>query len=454
MDNLAEIWRGVLVELQLTTSEANFGTWIRPLSLVSIEEQGEERLVATINCPSPYHQKTLSLRYAGQIQQSLSKLTGKTTEVIFNLGKSIQIDPMREEKAEDSPLFQLPQAGPTRTHTLNPRLTFESYVVGSSNNFAYAAAQGVVKSPGKKYNPLFIYGGVGLGKTHLMHAIGHALLSEHPELQILYISTETFGNELVASLQSKKTVSFKKRYRSADVLLVDDIQFISGKEYIQEEFFHTFNELYMSERQIILTSDRPPQEIAKIEERLTSRFLGGLTVDIQPPDYEMRVAILTQKAKEMELTLPPETIAIIAERTATNARELEGIFRRIVALADSKKTQITVELVQNYFGVEKEQRVSRLRPTTIINKTAQYFAFKTTDLIGNSRKAPLVNARHIAMYLMKKELEMPHEQIGEALGGRDHTTVMHAVEKITATIGDNMRISRAVAEIKQLLLTS
>jgi chromosomal replication initiator protein len=453
MTDINAIWSSIKAELQLSVSLAHFNTWISPLSATSWEV-GEGISTLELGCPSTFVRAMILDKYKGQIIEAAERISGKEVKLSVIIGeKAVNT---KDIPVSESPLFsQEPQSQIQGTqHNLNPRLTMETYVVGSSNNFAHAAAMGVIKNPGRKYNPLFIYGGVGLGKTHLMHAIGHEILASNPRAKILYISAETFGNDLIASLQSKKIANFKKRYRSCDVLMVDDIQFISGKEYTQEEFFHTFNELYMSERQIILTSDRPPQEIPKIEERLSSRFLGGLTVDIQPPDYEMRAAILTQKAKEMGITVSSQALSLIAEHSATNARELEGIFRRIVALADSKNQTVNPELVSGFYGVVQEGRRMRLRPNIIIGKVAKYYGFKTQELTNNSRKAPLVAARHVAMFLIKTELDIPHEQIGEIFGGRDHTTIMHAVEKITTEISTNQQVGRAISEIKHELSTS
>ena len=452
--DLMSTWKATAGEMELSISPVHYNAWIKPCELESLEELPDNKYLATLRCPSAYHQHMIEQRYQGQLRRAIEKLTEKPTELAIVIGKS---STQLKEKEKEAPLFS-PQQGTasnklTGSHNLNPRLTFETYVVGSSNNFAHAAAQGVVKSPGRKYNPLFIYGGVGLGKTHLMHAVGHKLYEAHPDWKIMYISAETFGNDLIASLQSKKTTSFKKRYRSCDLLLVDDVQFIAGKEYTQEEFFHTFNELYMSERQIILTSDRPPQEIARIEERLSSRFMGGLTVDIQPPDYEMRVAILQQKNQEMGTEARTEAIALIAERAQTNIRELEGIFRKIAAMADTRGGELTGEVVREFFGIEKERRIQRVRPNSIVAKTAQYYEYKTGELAGKSRRAPLVHARHIAMYLIKDELAMPFAQIGEIFGGRDHTTVMHGVEKVEKSIQANPELAKQVADIRQLLIT-
>lgn len=444
--DILSAWSAVLAELEMSVSPVYFPTWIKPLSMASLEKLDDERQLVTILCPSSYHQSMVKQRYQGQIQRSLERITGNKIELEYIVGKDETI----EKVLVVAPLFAQKETGGRGegSHNLNPRLTFETYVVGGSNNFAYAAAQGVSKSPGTRYNPLFIYGGVGLGKTHLMHAVGHAIYAEHPDWNIMYISAETFGSDLIASLQNKKTPAFKKKYRAPNVLLVDDIQFIAGKEYIQEEFFHTFNELYMSQRQIVLTSDRPPQEISKLEERLSSRFMGGLMVDVQSPDFETRVAILTQKCEALKISIPSEAISLIAERTTTNIRELEGALQGILTKTLSSGGEITSDLVREYFGAEHERRSQRIRPSSVINKTALYFSFKPAELISASRKAPLTAARHTAMYLLYKDLELPYEQVGRLFGGRDHTTVIHAVEKITEKIKTDPRMAKIIADIK------
>lgn len=443
--DIISTWKAVLGELELSISPVYFPTWIKPLSLSSLEPLSETAQLATIMCPSSYHQGMITQRYQGQIQRSLERITGKKTELAYVIGK----DPSTSSEQLSAPLFDAPKPRLEEgKHNLNPRLTFETYVVGGSNNFAYAAAQGAAKTPGTRHNPLFIYGGVGLGKTHLMQAIGHAIYRDHPDWNIMYISAETFGSDLIASLQNKKTPAFKKKYRAPNVLLIDDIQFIAGKEYIQEEFFHTFNELYMSQRQIVLTSDKSPQEIVKLEERLSSRFMGGLMVDIQSPDFETRVAILSQKCKALNLEIPAEAISLIAERTTTNIRELEGALQGILTKALPSGGEITSEIVREYFGAEKERRSQRIRPSSVITKTAQYFAFKPAELVGTSRKAPLTTARHTAMYLLYKDLSLPYEQVGRLFGGRDHTTVIHAVEKITEKIKTDPAMAKIIADIK------
>jgi len=439
------MWKAVLAELRLSLSESYFGGYIKPLTLVSFE-RSKEGNVATVMCPTKYHIQMMESRFGGQLQRSLERVGEGVCRVEYVVGKDL-----KSASEQGLPLFAAEpgkMASELGKHNLNPRLTFETYIVGSSNNFAYAAAQGVAKSPGTRHNPLFIYGGVGLGKTHLMQSIGHAVYQDHPDWDIMYISAETFGSDLIASLQNKKTAIFKKKYRAPNILLIDDIQFIAGKEYIQEEFFHTFNELYMSQRQIVLTSDKPPQEISRLEERLSSRFMGGLMVDVQAPDFETRVAILTQKCTSIGLAVPTEVISLLAEKAVGNIRELEGTLQSIIAKASSQKREIDGELIREHFGVEAERRTHRVRPQAIINAAAQYFNFKVGELTGVSRKAPLTAARHAAMYLLYQELNLPYAQIGNLFGGRDHTTIIHAVEKIGEQLKANPGLAQSLIDIK------
>jgi len=435
--NTKSAWDTVLAEMEMAVSPSNFKTWIKPLA---IEEGGEG---VKLLCPSPYHQQIVENRYQGQIKKILEKVGGERVELEFEIRRGRE----KLEGEGESPLFATKITQEVR-HNLNPRLRFETFVVGSSNNFAYAAAQGVAREPGTRHNPLFIYGGVGLGKTHLMHGLGHEIAQQHPDWEIMYISAETFGNDLIVSLRNKKTEAFKKKYRAPKVLLVDDVQFIAGKEYIQEEFFHTFNALHMSGRQIVLTSDQPPQEIARLEERLSSRFMGGVMVDVQPPDYETRVAILTQKCESLGIVVGGETLALMAEKAVSNIRELEGALQGILTRAAAEGGEVTNEVVRAYHGAETERRSRRVRPAAVISRCAKYFEYKPTELTGKSRKAPLVAARHTAMYLLYRELALPYEQIGRIFGGRDHTTAMHAVEKMEAMMKVNPAMAKTVADIK------
>ncbi|MBI4037104.1 chromosomal replication initiator protein DnaA, partial [Candidatus Daviesbacteria bacterium] len=330
------------------------------------------------------------------------------------------------------------------------KYTLENFMVGLSNNLAYAAAQAVVQNPGVSYNPLFIYGGTGVGKTHLMIGIGNILLKKSPYLKIIYCSSERFTNDFIESIQTKRTNEFRTRYRSCDLLLIDDIQFISGRDSTQEEFFHTFNELQAKNTQIILTADRPPNEIQKLEGRLASRFQGGLMVDIQQPDFDTRVAILKAKCQERGEIVPERVLTLIAESMPTNARELEGKLIQILQTIKLSGQAITEEMVKNFLGqpLVSPQKIDHKKVLGHIN---QYFNLKMADITGPNRKKELVLPRQLAMYILYKECQLPYERIGEMLGGRDHTTIMHGVEKINEAASRDREIQRLLIEIKQVL---
>jgi len=334
---------------------------------------------------------------------------------------------------------------------LHPRYTFDTLIVGNSNNFAFAAAQGIIKNPGLSYNPFFLWGGVGLGKTHLMQAIGHQLLKDNPDLKVRYFPAETFGNELISSLKNKDMTKFKSKYRNLDCILVDDIQFIAGKEYIQEEFFHTFNSLHLSGKQIILTSDRKPSEIDHLEDRLVSRFMGGLTVDIQLPDYEMRTAIIKQKASEINLNLTPQAIDHLAKNIQSNIRDIEGKLREISILSQSNQIhQVDTNFLLQFLSMPQTATdlKNNISPRHIVSTCAKYYKIKTGDLCGKSRKQDLVHARHVTAYLLVDFLNLPLERAGEILGGRDHTSIMHARDKIHTLFSTNPQFQKELNQIK------
>lgn len=445
-------WKTVLEALKASVSTANFNTWLAQTFIVASKALPQDRLQIEIGCPNAFIRDAVENRYWGQIQEELSRATGRRCELIFSVKQNPEI---QKPAGQESPLFDERQApakmGPANGEGLNPRFTFDSFVVGSANNFAHAAALGIVKNPGQAYNPFFVWGGVGVGKTHLIQATGNMLCAQHPNLYVLYTSAETFTNELIASLQKKTTFSFKKRYRSVDVLLVDDIQFIAGKEYVQEEFFHTFNALYMKGKQITLTSDRPPDEMAKLEARLSSRFMGGLMVDIQPPDYEMRVAILKQKCQEQGVTLAEPAVDFLATRISSNARELEGAFFRVLAAARAAGEEPTYDFVRQFFGLKAKPIEKRPAPRSVVAAVAHHFNLKTGEILGKSRKANLVLARQVAMYLLREELELPLMEVGQIIGGRDHTTIMHGVEKIKNQFASNQKVRHEVVSIRQSL---
>jgi len=354
--------------------------------------------------------------------------------------------------AKTQPL-PLSQAGQSKETYLNPRYIFENFVVGHSNRFAHAAALAVAEAPAKAYNPLFIYGGVGLGKTHLMQAIGHLVLRERPDVKVIYVSSETFTNDLINSIRDDRTEWFRKKYRGIDILLVDDIQFLSGKGRTQEEFFHTFNALYESSKQLVLSSDRPPKEIPDFEERLRSRFEWGLIADIQPPDLETRIAILRKKAEIAELSVPDDVMTLIASKMSSNIRELEGALIRIVAFASLTGKEISIpmadEVLKDLIYPSKEKPSVTI---DLIKKVvAEYYSVKIDDMTAKIRTREIATARQVAMYLARQLTPASLPKIGEEFGGRDHTTVLHAYEKIKGAVDDEPTVDEAIRSIMRNL---
>lgn len=443
MDN-EEFWQTILSDLEVSVSKPIFQTLFSQTSLLLLEKN-----IATIACPNPYIQKMIEGRYYSLLKEIIDRRTKENNSLLFIIAKTKK--PGKPE--EIGPLFEAEQKKKEfdEETSLNPRYTFTNFVVGNSNNFAHAAAKAIVENPGSAYNPFFIWGGVGVGKTHLMQAIGSAILEKHPDLRILYCSSETFTNELVQALQNKTISQYKKKYRGVDVLLVDDIQFIAGKEYSQEEFFHTFNTLHLSGKQIILTSDRRPEEISKIEERLTSRFMGGLTVDIQPPDYEMRVAIIKQKCQEKNGQLDEQAIDFLAQKITTNARELEGTLFQILTQAEIQKQKPDLEFVKRFLGVKTRTEPKSVSSKKLISTVCQHYKIKTADMLGSCRKANLVLPRQIAMYLLREEMGLPLMTVGDILGGRDHTTIMHGVEKMKQKFSSDSNLRHEIMLIKEKL---
>ena len=439
-----EYWQTILSDLEVSVSKPIFQTLFSQTSLFSLEKN-----ICTIACPNPYIQKMIEGRYYSLLKEVIDRRTKQNNSLLFIIAKTKK--PGRPE--EIGPLFEAEKKKKEfdEETSLNPRYTFANFVVGNSNNFAHAAAKAIVENPGSAYNPFFIWGGVGVGKTHLMQAIGSAILEKHPDLRILYCSSETFTNELVQALQNKTIAQYKKKYRGVDVLLVDDIQFIAGKEYSQEEFFHTFNTLHLSGKQIILTSDRRPEEIAKIEERLTSRFMGGLTVDIQPPDYEMRVAIIKQKCQEKNGQLDEQAIDFLAQKITTHVRELEGTLSQILTQAEIQKQEPNLEFVKNFLGVKTRTEPKSVSSKKLISTVCQHYKIKTADVLGSCRKANLVLPRQIAMYLLREEMGLPLMTVGDILGGRDHTTIMHGVEKMKQKFSSDSNLRHEIMLIKERL---
>ncbi|MDD3679259.1 MAG: chromosomal replication initiator protein DnaA [Candidatus Shapirobacteria bacterium] len=445
--DLNHLWQNVQEELKISVSQTTYQGMLAQTALLDLKEN-----IATIGCPNPYLRDLVENRYYSLIKEVLDRQTKEKNSLVFTIDQKLSI--IKKTKKNLGPLFK--KNSPVQKQLVDPAFgllpnyNFTTFVVGSANNFAHAAAQAIVKNPGQTYNPFFVWGGVGVGKTHLIHAIGNAIAQGNNDFKILYVSAETFTNELVDALQKKTITKFKNKYRKCDCLLVDDIQFIAGKEYSQEEFFHTFNALYLSGRQVVLTSDRKPEEIPKVEDRLISRFMGGLTVDIQPPDYEMRLAIIKQKAQERNFSLPEEVFRFLAETIESNIRELEGALFKLMIKAQSNKSPVDLEFAQNFFGSFKK-RTQRVTPKIVLSRTAKHFSFKTKELCGKSRKSELVIARHIAIYLLRKDLDLPLMKIGDLIGGRDHTSIMYAIDKIEQEYSNNQSLRNNINQIRNSL---
>ena len=432
MDTTA-LWKAVLADLELDVSRSYFKLWLKPTTLVGINEVDERRRIVTVGCRTPFQQTQVESRYYGQIKLALDRLTEKQNELVFQL---LPQDATTSEVM--GPLFEQRQSREDgdyeealRRVRLRRDYVFDTFAVSSTNEMAHAAASAVARNPGKAYHLLYLYGGVGVGKTHLMSAIGHEILRMDTEVEMLLCSGEEFMNELVQAIQTKQTTAFKSKYRKVKVLLIDDIQFIAGKDAVQEEFFHTFNAIVQNQGQIVLTSDKPPGEMVLLEDRLRSRFEGGLTIDIQEPNLELRTAILNIKAIARGLTVPMDVAQLIAAHTLST-RGLEGVLVKLMNRQQVRNEPITMEMAQGILGsqTDTEKPKKYVPPQEIIEAVAVHFGLKVAHIKGKRRTKDLATARHIAMYIMRIDFEIPLAEVGKIFGGRDHTTVMHAVEKI------------------------
>lgn len=410
-------------------------------------------MVAEVGCPTSFAKNTIESRYFGLVQDSLSKVSGKNCDLTF----IVKSNPNKKALLEEAlaPLFSVEKGGKDLLEILQrarirPSFTFENFAVSSSNQMAHAAAEAVSQNLGSAYNPLFIWGGVGVGKTHLMASVGNHILRIDPDKKVLFCTGEDFTNDIVEGIRNKTTQAFRNKYRKLDLLMIDDIQFIAGKEGVQEEFFHTFNAVTSVGGQIILTSDKPPSEISKLEERLKSRFEAGLIVDISPPDFELRCAISLIKAKEKGIDLTPEQAQIIAANSES-ARKIEGLLTKLMTEIHVKKVPISNELIESSFAknLETAGNLKRSTPDEVTETVSKYYQVGKRLLLGESRARPIARPRQILMYLLRTHLGIPLEEVGRITGGRDHTTVMHAVEKITQLATQDVQIREDILKIKQ-----
>ena len=439
-ENLKELWSKAKELLKDETTVITYQTWIQPLELKSVNNN-----VIVLVASNPFQKDTIESRYLTLLTNTFNFITNKKCNVMIKLKD--------EEDEIQNSVKPIANNKNLINSGLNPKYTFDTFVVGSNNKFAQAAAMGVADNPGSKYNPFFIYGGVGLGKTHLMHAIGNQILMNNPNLNILYVTSETFTNQLINALRDQATEKFREKYRNIDVLLIDDIQFIANKKSTQEEFFHTFNTLYESGKQIVLSSDKPPKDIELLEDRLKSRFDWGLIADISNPDFETRLAILRKKTQLDNIIIDDEILSAIATRVDTNIRELEGTLNKLIAKASLTNSPITMEMTERAINdiVAKQDKV--ISSEYIQDVVGKYFSVSPADLRGAKRSNDVTFPRQIAMYLCRNVAQMSLPQIGIDFGKRDHTTVMHACNKIEKEIKTNSNTRLIVESVKNILLS-
>ncbi|HHW71788.1 MAG TPA: chromosomal replication initiator protein DnaA [Firmicutes bacterium] len=466
LNQLRLVWEEVLSIMAADLPERSFDAWLKDSRPVYLDGN-----TLYVEFPNEFTKDWVEARYVNPLTRTLRQVTNRDWDIKFTIPEGVRSlgapsiipgrstasrdwgEPSRSQVPEEPAPAQQPQRIQTpRSSALNPRYTFENFVVGNSNRFAHAASLAVAEGPAKAYNPLFIYGGVGLGKTHLMHAIGHYALEQNPNISVVYVTSETFTNDLISAIGKKSMVDFRNKYRNADILLIDDIQFVAGKESTQEEFFHTFNALYEANRQLVISSDRPPKDIPTLEERLRSRFEWGLTADIQPPDLETRIAILRKKAKDDNLVIDQEILSYIATHIQSNIRELEGSLVRVIAHANLHNTPLTLETVAD--ALKDILKTPAHQPVTIegiMGTVADYYSIKVSELKSKRRTRNITFPRQIAMYLARDLTESSLPEIGEAFGGRDHSTVIHAIEKIESELKLDPSLQSTITELISLI---
>jgi chromosomal replication initiator protein len=447
-----ELWQAILGSLEVSLSKANFTTWFKNTSIV---EKGDDFI--TLNVPSIFYKNWIANKFQTEMLKCLKSIAPEVREIKYHIGsgknptESAETRTISYPNAKESAHKTVNSATTTPNSLLNPKYTFNSFIVGKNNELAHAAAIAAAKSPGGHYNPLFIYGGVGLGKTHLMQAVGHKM-AENGKTKILYATSEKFTNDYIESLKEKRVEEFKKTYRDLDALLIDDIQFLAGKESTQEEFFHTFNELKDKGSQIIITSDRPPKEIPAVEQRLISRFEWGMVADIQAPDLETRMAILRTKMEKRGTLLSEDILFYIAENIQSNVRELEGALNRLAVYQQMENRGLAIDQAKNILTSLVSAKKKVVSPKKIAEIVAEFYNIKPEDLIKQSRKKEFVKPRQVAMYIIRTELDTSFPSIGDFFGGRDHTTVMHAVDKIKTLISAKETFKQEIGLIMNKLL--
>jgi len=451
-----DLWQAVLGEIELTISRGSFVTWFKNTRLIRNKDN-----IFVVGVPNVFIKQQLERKYNDLIVEILGKNNIVPERVEYKIHSGIS--PSR--KTEEEPMILGAQAAQTATQAphqltttlahsyrqgLNERYTFDTFIVGSGNELAYAACQAIAHSPGTKYNPLFVYGGVGIGKTHLIQAVGNAILASNPEARIVYASTEQFVQEFVDALRFKKTTDFAKYYRSADVLIVDDMQFIAGKEKMQEEFFHTFNALHQANKQIIISSDKQPGEIPTLEDRLRSRFAWGMSIDMQNPDFETRCAIIQTKSQIHGVVLPTPVVEYLSDLVQSNIRELEGALNQLLAFCEMRNLTPDIHIATSLLGSSK-QRPKHISARQVVERTAKYFQIPMEEIMGPKRDKDIVVPRQIAMYMLRSELHLSFPKIARELGRKDHTTAIHSVEKIEKEASYDSEIKAALSEIKDRL---
>lgn len=451
--NVTQLWHTALIALRGSVSKANYEHYLSLTSIDSVEND-----IATVLAPNPFVVNTLQQRYATDVEKALSDIVGRRMKVQFSVAPKNDGSIPVQRPNRPRPVIERPPATVNRQHELAPsignllpNLTFDTYVVGGSNRMAHAAAGAIAERPGTQYNPFYVHGGVGLGKTHLLHAIGHKALEIDPGLRVLYVSSEMFTNEVINAIRHQRMDEFRDRYRTIDILMVDDIQFIAGKESTQEEFFHTFNALQQSGKQVIVSSDKPPRSIAGMEERMRSRFAGGLVADVQSPDFEMRTAILRAKAEERNARVRDDVLEYISRKDHSNIRELEGALTKLLMVAQLYNRPITLQLAIEVLNEGVSRASQQITAGDVILAVCEHFGVEEKELLGRGRARHIAVPRQVAMYLMRKDADVSLEEVGKALN-RDHTTVLHGYRKIEDELETNANLRGDVMTIRERLL--